>query len=122
MSYRDESRDAQIAGALRKAVADAFSKDPESVTLRTVRNEVAAELKLGDGFFKSDPHWKDKSKEIVMQEGVCGGDCTRYASVPALTRCACRRISRMQTWRLLGRRRPKRRNASPRLRWRRRLR
>lgn len=69
MSDRDESRDAQIAGALRKAVADAFRKDPESVTLRTVRNEVAAELGLGEGFFKSDPYWKDKSKEIVLQEG-----------------------------------------------------
>ncbi|KAI5858135.1 hypothetical protein BZA05DRAFT_386092 [Tricharina praecox] len=69
MNDRDESRDAQIAGALRKAVADAFRKDPESVTLRTVRNEVAEELKLGEGFFKSDPYWKDKSKEIVLQEG-----------------------------------------------------
>jgi len=112
---RDESRDAQIAGALRKAVADAFRKDPESVTLRTVRNEVAAELGLGEGFFKSDPYWKDKSKEIVLQEGVCSAAYIQRFYALWTDASACRRISKMPTSRLLHRHRARRRNASQRL-------
>ena len=67
---RDESRDALIAGALRKAVADTFKKNRDDVTLRYIRTLVEDQLTLGAQFFKSDDYWKNQSKDIVLQEVV----------------------------------------------------
>jgi hypothetical protein len=72
---RDESQDAVVAGALRKAVATAFRDDRDAVTLRYIRTVVEKELGLGSEYFKLDPYWKDRSKAIVMQEVVCCRSC-----------------------------------------------
>jgi hypothetical protein len=80
---RDESRDALIAGALRKAVADTFKKDRDDVTLRYIRTLVEDQLALGAQFFKSDDYWKNQSKDIILQEVV------RFVVVGAMKRERC---------------------------------
>ncbi|KAI5814875.1 hypothetical protein BZA77DRAFT_93335 [Pyronema omphalodes] len=68
MSDRDESKDILLSGALRKAVAQTFAKDRDTVTLRYIRTIVEQEHKLGADYFKTDPYWKERSKEIIMEE------------------------------------------------------
>jgi hypothetical protein len=70
MSDRDESKDILLSGALRKAVAQTFAKDRDTVTLRLIRTIVEQQHKLGQDYFKTDPYWKERSKEIIMEEVV----------------------------------------------------
>jgi hypothetical protein len=70
MSSRDEAHDARIQGALRKAVVDTFAIDPSAVTMRSIRSIVEGQLDLGEGFFKTDKYWKEKAKEVVLEEVV----------------------------------------------------
>lgn len=70
MADRDESKDILLSGALRKAVAQTFANDRDTVTLRLIRTIVEQQHNLGQDYFKTDPYWKERSKEIIMEEVV----------------------------------------------------
>ena len=63
--------DTKIEAALRATVAKLFDEDDQgSLTLKNVRSEVGKQLDFPEDFFKTDARWKDKSKEIVLDEVV----------------------------------------------------
>lgn len=61
--------DRKIVSSLRSAVLSIFKSDRDSLTVRKVRDTVADELDLEDGFFAAG-EWKDKSKQIIKSYAV----------------------------------------------------
>ncbi|KAL8768459.1 MAG: hypothetical protein Q9209_005365 [Squamulea sp. 1 TL-2023] len=58
--------DADIEKALRDAVVNKYQSDPEQLTIKRIRTDVEQQLGLGDGFFKANPTWNTRSKEIIQ--------------------------------------------------------
>ena len=63
--------DVQLESALRSTVQRILQdKDRENLTIKRVRTSVEELLGLGDGFFKNDNDWRDRSKEFIQEEVV----------------------------------------------------
>ena len=63
--------DATLEQALRKAVQQIYkSGDLENLTIRRLRKVAEEDLDLDDDFFKIDPIWKEKSKNVIQAEVV----------------------------------------------------
>lgn len=62
----DNPDDSTLETALRAAVVQA-KKDGElhTASLKTIRTTAEKELGLEGAFFKSDPDWNQKSKDII---------------------------------------------------------
>jgi hypothetical protein len=64
--------DAKIEKVLRSEVQKLFSaNDTDNVTVKRVRVLAEQTLELEEGWFKNHMQWKDKSKEIIVDEAVC---------------------------------------------------
>lgn len=62
---------AALKQALRDAVREVYrSGDLDNLTIKRIRKSVEANLDLQDDFFKNDPAWKEKSKNIIQAEVV----------------------------------------------------
>lgn len=71
----DDSVSIPSDSVIEKALCDTVvacykSKDLDSLTLKRVRNTVTEKLNLPEDFLKTDPRWKNKSKEVVNDEVV----------------------------------------------------
>ena len=60
----------EIIAGMHAAVKTLFAVDPETLTVRNVRNKAEADLGLEAGFL-TNKQWKDKSKEIIKGYAVC---------------------------------------------------
>jgi hypothetical protein len=59
-----------LEAKLRNAVEEVYhGENPESLTVRFVRDKVEQELGLETGFFLK-PNWKDKSKILIKEWAV----------------------------------------------------
>lgn len=68
--------DSAIESALRETVRQAFAlREDDNLTLRSARSDASRNLSLPDEFFKSNPEWMVKSKEIVFDEAVSSRSC-----------------------------------------------
>ena len=57
--------------ALRNAVREVYrSGDLDNLTVKRIRKFVEVDLDLHNDFFKSDPAWKEESKNIIESEVV----------------------------------------------------
>ena len=57
--------------ALRDAVRSCYSSgDLDNLTVKRIRSSVEADLDLQDDFFKTDPAWKERSKNVIQSEVV----------------------------------------------------
>ena len=57
--------------ALRNAVTDVYqSGDLDNLTVKRIRKSVEIDLDLREDFFKNDPAWKDRSKNVIQSEVV----------------------------------------------------
>lgn len=57
--------------ALRNAVTDVYqSGDLDNLTVKRIRKSVEVDLDLQDDFFKNDPAWKERSKNVIQSEVV----------------------------------------------------
>ena len=57
--------------ALRNAVREVYlSGDLDNLTVKRIRKSVEADLDLQDDFFKTDPAWKERSKDVIQSEVV----------------------------------------------------
>lgn len=57
--------------ALRNAVREVYrSGDLDQLTVKRIRKFVEADLDLQDDFFKNDPAWKEKSRNLIQSEVV----------------------------------------------------
>lgn len=60
-----------LTSALRNAVAKIFQTGKEEeLTVKRARLAAEKELKLKQGFFRSDEKWKAKSDQIIRDEAV----------------------------------------------------
>ncbi len=62
--------DETIEQALRDAVFDLFKNDTDNLTVNKARQQVASELGLDPSYFKDDPEWKDRSKDLIKDLAV----------------------------------------------------
>lgn len=63
--------DARIEKALRAAVQQANDRgELDLITVKTARTSAERTLKLDAGFFKSHETWKDRSKDVIIEEVV----------------------------------------------------
>lgn len=60
----------EITKAIKKTVKEIFETDPDSLTVNHVRTIVSAQLDLDEDFLKTDPFWKNESKDLVKTEYV----------------------------------------------------
>lgn len=58
-----------IVAELHDTIKSMYAEDPETLTVRNVRNKVEAELGLKEGFLSSET-WKAKSKTIITDYAV----------------------------------------------------
>ena len=58
-------KDSKIEQCLRKIVPEAKAKDDTEFTVKQARLRAEAELKLEEGFLKTDPEWNERSKAII---------------------------------------------------------
>lgn len=57
--------------ALRNAVREVYrSGDLDQLTVKRIRKFVEADLDLQDDFFKNNPAWKEKSRNLIQSEVV----------------------------------------------------
>lgn len=57
--------------ALRNAVREVYrSGDLDQLTVKRIRKFVETDLDLQDDFFKNDPAWKGKSRNLIQSEVV----------------------------------------------------
>lgn len=57
--------------ALRNAVREVYrSGDLDQLTVKRIRKFVEADLDLQEDFFKNDPAWKEKSRNLIQSEVV----------------------------------------------------
>jgi len=59
-----------IIAELHGTVQAMYAEDPETLTVRNVRNKVEGDLGLEAGFLSSAT-WKEKSKGIIKDYAVC---------------------------------------------------
>ena len=59
-----------IIDGIYAAIKAIHSADPETLTVRNVRNKTEADLGLEAGIL-SNESWKDKSKKIIKDYAVC---------------------------------------------------
>lgn len=64
--------DVHLETALRQAVKQLYTVDPEQITVKKIRTNVEQDLELDPGFFKDDPSWNTRSKQVIQSEVVCG--------------------------------------------------
>ena len=58
--------------ALRNAVREVYrSGDLDDLTIKRIRKSVEVDLDLQDDFFKTNPAWKERSKNVIQSEVVC---------------------------------------------------
>ena len=63
--------EATLESGLCDAVKEVFKLgNLEDLTVKRIRKVVEEKLGLDNDFFKSDKHWKDKSKHIIQAEVV----------------------------------------------------
>lgn len=61
----------ELEQALRNAVREVYlSGDLDNLTVKRIRKSVEADLDLQDDFFKTDPAWKERSKNVIQSEVV----------------------------------------------------
>ena len=61
----------ELEQALRKTVRKIYtSEDLDNLTVKRIRKSVEADLDLPDDFFKNDPTWKERSKDVIQSEVV----------------------------------------------------
>lgn len=61
----------ELEQALRNAVREVYlSGDLDNLTVKRIRKSVEADLDLQDDFFKTDPEWKERSKNVIQSEVV----------------------------------------------------
>lgn len=64
------SSEKAIIDGIHAAIKVLHSADPETLTVRNVRNKAEADLGLETGLLSS-VSWKDKSKQIIKDYAVC---------------------------------------------------
>ena len=63
--------DTTLEDALRSQVKELFSNEgADNITVKRVRALTEQKLDLEDGWFKNDEEWKNRSKEIIVNEHV----------------------------------------------------
>lgn len=74
--------DVQLESALRSTVQRLLEDDQrDNLTIKRVRTSVEELLGLGEGFFKNDDDWKDRSREVIQEEVVRDeSTCSRTAN------------------------------------------
>ncbi|KAL5323206.1 hypothetical protein ACEPPN_007739 [Leptodophora sp. 'Broadleaf-Isolate-01'] len=72
----------EIVDGIYAVIKTLHSTDPETLTVRNVRNKVEADLGLDTGFL-SNESWKDKSKKIIKDYASELADATEEPVVPA---------------------------------------
>lgn len=60
----------EIVDGIYAAIKNLHSSDPDTLTVRNVRNKAEADLRLETGLL-SNESWKDKSKKIIKDYAVC---------------------------------------------------
>ncbi|KAI4199491.1 MAG: hypothetical protein LQ350_004557 [Teloschistes chrysophthalmus] len=60
--------DVHLETALRQAVKQLYTVDPEQITVKKIRTNVEQDLELDPGFFKDDPSWNTRSKQVIQSE------------------------------------------------------
>lgn len=58
-----------VLDALRKATKSIYKSDPNSLTVRRVRQQVQEDLDIDEDFFANE-EWKAKSKELIQKVAV----------------------------------------------------
>lgn len=72
LSGIDAPTDATLEQALRNAVQKVYKAgNTDDLTVRRIRKAVEEDLELQGGFFKNDPVWNTKSKNVIQSEVVC---------------------------------------------------